>query len=154
MGGWLMLLIAHELGRRVAGMIGIAAAPDFTEWGVSAARQAQIQAEGVIYDENPYGPEPTPTYLKFWEDGERQKQLHGEIPIDCPVRLLQGQCDNDVPWKIAVALAAQLRSDDVQIRLVKDGDHRLSRPQDIDMLIRTVSDMVQHIETPTDRASL
>lgn len=147
MGGWLMLMLALTLGERVSGLIGIAAAPDFTEWGMSDAQKMQLKADGVIYEDNPYGPEPTPTYLKLWEDGEAQKLLHKEIAIPCPVRLLHGQCDADVPWEISVKLAKQLRSDDVQLHLVKDGDHRLSRPQDINMLIETVSGLVEYVET-------
>jgi hypothetical protein len=95
----------------------------------------------VLLNENPYGPEPTPTYRTLFEDGMRNLQLTGEIPVDCSVRLLHGQCDEDVPWDISVQLAAKLRSCDVQISLVKDGDHRLSRPSDIALLLDTVSRM-------------
>ncbi len=143
MGGWLMLLVALALGERVAGIAGIAAAPDFTDWGFDDARKAELAEKTVIYEDNPYGPEPMPTYLKLWEDGEANKLLGKEIPINCPVRLLHGQRDADVPWQISMQLAEKLRSDDVQIRLVKDGDHRLSRPQDIDLLIEAVSGLMR-----------
>ena len=143
MGGWLMLLVALALGERVAGIAGIAAAPDFTDWGFDDARKAELAEKTVIYEDNPYGPEPMPTYLKLWEDGEANKLLGKEIPINCPVRLLHGQRDADVPWQISMQLAEKLRSDDVQIRLVKDGDHRLSRPQDIDLLIETISGLMR-----------
>ena len=143
MGGWLMLLVALALGERVAGIAGIAAAPDFTDWGFDDAQKAELLEKAVIYEDNPYGPEPTPTYLKLWEDGEANKLLGKEIPINCPVRLLHGQRDADVPWQISMQLAESLRSDDVQIRLVKDGDHRLSRPQDIDLLIETISGLMR-----------
>ncbi|MEE9434534.1 MAG: alpha/beta hydrolase [Sphingorhabdus sp.] len=144
MGGWLMLIVALALAEkyeagRVTGMIGIAAAPDYTKWGFDDALKQKMAENGVAYQDNPHGPEPTPTYLKFWQDGEAQKLLDGEIPLDCPVRLLHGQRDADVPWDISMQLAAALRSDDVQICLVKDGDHRLSRPQDIDLLIACVA---------------
>ena len=141
MGGWVMLMVARILGNAVKGMIGIAAAPDFTRWGFSEEEKLIIRTGGVLMNENPYGPEPTPTYRTLFEDGEHNLQLTDEIPVDCPVRLLHGQCDKDVPWDISVQLAAKLRSSDVQVNLVKDGDHRLSRPSDIALLLDTVSQM-------------
>ena len=139
MGGWLMLIVALALGDRVAGMIGIAAAPDFTAWGYSEAQKAEIIARGVVYEDNPYGPEPSPIWRKFYEDGQAQLMLDSEVAIDCPVRLLHGQHDNDVPWETSQRLAAALRSSDVQLVLVKDGDHRLSREQDIELLLNIVA---------------
>jgi pimeloyl-ACP methyl ester carboxylesterase len=141
MGGWVMLMVARILGARVRGIIGIAAAPDFTQWGYTDAQKMTIRRDGVIFEDNPYGPEPTPTYRGLFEDGERNLQLSGEIPIDCPVRLLHGQCDRDVPWDISVQLAQRLRSSDVQMTIVKDGDHRLSRPQDIALLLDIAANM-------------
>ena len=128
---------------RRAGLIGIAAAPDFTEWGRSDAVKAKLAAGETIYEENQYGPEPTPTYPGFWSDGEANKLLSGEIPLDCPVRLLHGQCDPDVPWDISLRLAAALRSADVQVTLIKDGDHRLSRDEDVALLLRTVAALAE-----------
>lgn len=139
MGGWLMLLVARALGKRVAAMVGIAAAPDFTDWGYDESQKAEIRDQGVVYEPNPYGPEPTPTYRGLFEDGEANLMLGGEIAIDCPVRLIHGQNDQSVPWEISVRLALALRSSDVQLTLIKDGDHRLSRDQDIAMLLETVS---------------
>ena len=139
MGGWLMLLVARDLGARLAAMIGIAAAPDFTEWGFSAQEQAQLAAGETLYRPNPYGNDPTPTHAGFWQDGQNLHVLAGEIPIDAPARLLHGQDDADVPPDISLRLAQRLRSSDVQVTLVKQGDHRLSRPQDIDLLLRTVA---------------
>ena len=139
MGGWLMLLVAETLGARVVGLIGIAAAPDFTEWGRTAEDKTRLAAGETILDPNPYGPEPTPLHPAFFADGQAQLRLEGEIAIDCPVRLIHGQRDADVPNAISLRLAAALRSDDVQVTLVKDGDHRLSRPQDIALLLRTVA---------------
>ena len=89
--------------------------------------------------ENPYGPEPTPVHPRFWADGQALRLLGGEIPFDGPVRLLHGQDDRDVPPEISLRLAAALRSQDVQVTLVKGGDHRLSREQDIALLLRTVA---------------
>ena len=139
MGGWLMLLVAEALGARVAGLVGIAAAPDFTEWGRSEADKATLAAGETIFDPNAYGSEPTPLYPGFFADGQAQLRLNHEIAIDCPVRLIHGQRDAEVPFDISLRLAAALRSEDVQVTLVKNGDHRLSRPQDIALLLRTVA---------------
>jgi pimeloyl-ACP methyl ester carboxylesterase len=143
MGGWLMLLAAKALpaGRR-AGLIGIAAAPDFTEWGRSEEDKAALAAGRTVYEPNQYAPEPTPTHPRFWADGQANLLLGGAIPLDCPVRLLHGQNDPDVPWDISLKLAERLRSADVQVTLIKDGDHRLSRDEDIALLLRTVATLV------------
>ncbi len=134
MGGWLMLLVALELGEKLAGMIGIAAAPDFTQWGLSDEQRAALASGETVLEDNPYGPEPTPTHPGFFADAETLLQLDDEIAIDAPVRLLHGQRDADVPWGTSLRLAEKLRSDDIQVTLVKDGDHRLSRDSDIALL--------------------
>lgn len=146
MGGWLMLLVGRALGERLAGIVGIASAPDFTDWGRDAAEKARLQAGETVFDENPYGPEPTPMHGAFWADGQAQRQLTGTIAIDAPVRLLHGQRDADVPWDISAQLAEALRSDDVQVTYIKDGDHRLSRPQDIALLLRTIGGLLDDLE--------
>ena len=138
MGGWLMLSVGQTLGGQLAGLVGLAPAPDFTDWGRSDADKAQLLAGETIYDENPYGPEPTPLHPGFFSDGQAQLLLGSEIPLTAPARLIHGQRDPDVPWDISLRLAAALRSDDVQVALVKDGDHRLSREQDIALLLRTL----------------
>jgi len=139
MGGWLALLIALARPERVIGLIGIAAAPDFTEWGFADAQKVMLAAVGRIEEPSPYGDSPSVTTLDFWTSGQALRLLGAEIAIDCPVRLLQGQADPDVPWEIALQTAARLRSADVQTLLVKDGDHRLSREQDIALLIDLVA---------------
>ena len=139
MGGWLMLLVARAMPDRVAAMVGIAAAPDFTDWGFSAGQQAQLAAGEAVFKANPYGPELTPTWPGFWRDGQAQRLLGAEIALTCPVRLLHGQADPDVPWETALRLAQALRSADVQVCLVKDGDHRLSRTSDIALLVQTLA---------------
>ena len=142
MGGWLMLMVGMALGKRLAGMVGIASAPDFTDWGRDEADKARLEAGESVFDPNPYGPEPTPMHPGFFADGQANRLLAGApIPIDCPVHLLHGQRDADVPWDISMQLAAALRSDAVKVTLVKDGDHRLSREQDIALLLRTVAEI-------------
>lgn len=141
MGGWLMLLVGETLGERLAGLIGIAAAPDFTRWGYTESQRARLGRGEIVYEDNPYGPEPTPTHPGFFADAEGHMRLGGEIAIDCPVRLLHGQRDADVPWETSLRLASALRSDEVQVCLVKDGDHRLSRDSDIALLKRTVASL-------------
>ncbi len=143
MGGWLMLLVAQSLSKQLAGVIGIAAAPDFSNWGFTSEQKAALAKGETVFEDNPYGPEPTPTYAKFWQDAEAHRLLDKPIEINAPVRLLHGQRDADVPWDISMQIARQLRSDDVQVSLVKDGDHRLSRDQDIELLLRTVWSMLE-----------
>lgn len=139
MGGWLMLLAALAMPQRIAALVGIAAAPDFTAWGFSDEQQAELLAGETVLEENAYGPQPTPTFPGFWADGQANLLLGSEIPLDCPVRLLHGQQDPDVPWELALRLSAALRSADVQVTLVKDGDHRLSRDCDIARLLQTIA---------------
>lgn len=141
MGGWLMLLVGEYLGSKLKSMVGIAAAPDFSSWGFDEGQKAKLTAGETVFEDNPYGPEPTPTHARFWQDAETLKRLNRSIPIDCPVRLLHGQQDNDVPWDISMQLSEALRSAAVQVHLVKDGDHRLSRDQDIALLLSVLENL-------------
>lgn len=149
MGGWLMLLIGMALGDRLAGLVGIASAPDFTDWDFDDAQKRTITEQGFF--QMPLSPEydyePLRVWRGFWEDGQAQRLLPETIPLDIPVRLLHGERDNDVPSQISTKLAAALRSDAVQLTFVKDGDHRLSRPQDIALLLRTVDGLLSDLET-------
>ncbi|MBZ6377520.1 alpha/beta hydrolase [Pacificimonas flava] len=142
MGGWLMLLAALALKDRVAGIVGIAAAPDFTGWGFTDEKRAVLAAGETLEEPSDYSDEPYVTTSAFWLSGERSRLLGRPIALTCPVRLLHGQADPDVPWDISLDLADALEADDVRITLIKDGDHRLSREEDIALLVRTVSDLL------------
>ncbi|WP_430447278.1 alpha/beta hydrolase [Sphingorhabdus contaminans] len=139
MGGWLMLLVAEALGDQVRALVGIAAAPDFTDWDFDAADKAAVMESGSIERPSDYGYEPMVITHNFWRSGQDNLRLTDNIAIQCPVRLIHGQQDPDVPWEISLKLAASLCSADVQTLLVKDGDHRLSRDQDIALLIDVVA---------------
>lgn len=140
MGGWLMLLVAEHLKHRCAGLIGIAPAPDFTRWGYTDTQRAALAAGEVIYEPNPYGPEPTPTHPGFFADAECHLRLERGLALGCPVRLIHGKQDADVPWEISLRLKAALGSADVQVTLIEDGDHRLSRDSDIAVLKAVVAE--------------
>ena len=119
MGGWLMLLVARVLGEQVQALVGIAAAPDFTDWDFSDADKALIMQHGRIERPSDYGYDPMIVTQHFWQSGQDNRKLAGEIAIDCPVRLVHGQRDPDVPWETSLGLANRLRSSDVQDDLGK-----------------------------------
>ncbi len=148
MGGWVALLLARELAKRgtpLHGLVLIAPAPDFTEelmWkGFPAKVRKQIETEGVWMRPSAYG-EPYPITRALIEDGRKHLVLNASIDVGCPVRILQGAKDEDVPYRHAFALAHRLPADDVVLTMIQDGDHRLSRPQDIARLIGTVEELV------------
>lgn len=144
MGGWIAAHLALLRPERVSALVGIAAAPDFTEWGFSAEQKAALERDGKIEEPNPYGPEPRVFTRAFWESGQRLRLLDQEIAIDCPVRLLHGELDREVPLEIAFRLMRQLRSSDVQLEVLKGGGHRLSEPNEI----RAIRDTVQALLEP------
>jgi pimeloyl-ACP methyl ester carboxylesterase len=145
MGGWIALLAVRTLGERLAGLIGIAAAPDFTEtlmWeAMTFEERTRLMERGVLHVPSQYG-EPYPITRALIEDGRRHLLLGDPIRLDCKVRLLHGQRDPDVPWETALRIAERATSDDVRIVLVKDGDHRLSRPQDLALLCATLGEIL------------
>ena len=145
MGGWLALLIARALPSQVIGMVGIASAPDFTDWGFTPAEKDKIQKHGRIERVSEYGPEPMITTRRFWQSGAANRLLDADIAVNCPVRLIHGQCDPDVPWQISLDTAARLRSDDVQTVLIKDGDHRLSRKSDIAVIVKVIANLLERL---------
>jgi pimeloyl-ACP methyl ester carboxylesterase len=151
MGGWLALLVARELRRRgrdgaasVAGMVLIAPAVDFTEELMWKRFTPEIKRElaqtGVWARPSQNAPEPYLVTRQLIEEGRNHLLLGGMIETGCPVRILQGVEDPDVPWRHAVELTSRLASDDVVLTLVKDGDHRLSRPEDVERLIQAVKE--------------
>jgi pimeloyl-ACP methyl ester carboxylesterase len=143
MGGWIALHLALRRPQRVAALVGIAAAPDFTEWGYTVAEKTTLRRDGGLEQPNPYGDQPQLTTLGFWESGEAMRLLDDEIAIHCPVRLVHGDRDEDVPLDIAFRLKDRLRSGDVQVTVIKGGGHRLSAPHEIDAIRRTVAALLE-----------
>ena len=139
MGGWIALLAARARPERTAGVVGIAAAPDFTDWGYSHAEKQALRDEGRLERPNPYGPEPSVTSLRFWQSGEALRLLDAPIPVDCPVRLVHGDADADVPFAVPLRTMEKLRSADVQLNIVKGGGHRLSERNEIEAILRSVA---------------
>ena len=149
MGGWLALLLLRALRKKsgskgsVAGLVLIAPAVDFTEvlmWQRFPAKvKKEIEETGVWHRPSEYG-EPYPITKQLIEEGRNHLLLGAMIETGCPVRILQGVQDPDVPWNHAVELTSRLAQDDVVLTLVKDGDHRLSRPEDLERLIKAVAE--------------
>ena len=145
MGGWLACLVALARPRRVKAMVLVAPASDFTEKlmgpEIPPAGHAALAAEGVWLRPSDYG-DPYPITKALLEDGARWSILGAEpVPIAIPVRILQGAADPDVPWRHALELALAIKGEDVVFTLIKDGDHRLSRPQDIERLLAAVGEL-------------
>ncbi|MBP1097169.1 alpha/beta hydrolase [Bradyrhizobium diazoefficiens] len=163
MGGWMALLLAREIRKRqenrqenqqenqqesasLAGLVLIAPAPDFTEelmWkNFPAAVKKEIETKGVWLRPSEYGDgSPYPITRNLIEEGRNHLVLGGAIDLGCPVRILQGAQDPDVPWQHAFALTHRLPADDVVLTLIQDGDHRLSRPQDIARILAAVAEI-------------
>lgn len=148
MGGWMMLLAALALPEeRVAGLLGIASAPDFTEnlmWpALSEAQKAEMQSKGMVEVPSAYFGDSYPITMQLIEEARFHLLLEDEqIPLTCPVRLLHGMADEDVPWTLSNQLADKLASDDVQVTFIKDGDHRLSTEENLQLLEQTLAGML------------
>ena len=146
LGGWIALLAALERRDRVAGLVGIAAAPDFTEDLIWAALDRQqrrtLFEQGQVGLPSDSDSVPYPVTLALIEEARHHLVLRDSIALECPVRLIHGLADRDVPWGTSVRLSERLASPDVRLTLIKDGDHRLSRDQDIALLCRTLEDLL------------
>ena len=142
MGGWIALLLTLRRPERVAALVGIAAAPDFTEWGFPDHLKERLAAGETLRRKHPDGSAQVTT-SGFWTSGQAMRLLDSEIPVNCPVRLIHGDCDDVVPLEIAFRAKDQLRSADVQVTVIKGGGHRLSEPHEIDTILRTVAALVE-----------
>jgi len=158
MGGWISLLLARDMGHRVAGFVGIAAAPDFTErmWEAefTLAERTTLLEEGVLMRPSEYSDEPYPITLRLIEDGRQNLVLPGGLHLPFPVRLLQGSADVDVPPSVAISLFHHISSPDLRLTLVKDADHRFSSPACLAMITEAVEDILRSREAlPVEDAS-
>ncbi len=152
MGAWIALRMAQELrrageGDRVAGMVLLAPAPDFTaeliEPALSKKHRADLERQGYFEEASEYSPEPNIYTRALIEDGRENRVMTGPIDTHCPVHVIQGMADPDVPHEHALKLVSLLPADDVTLSLVPDGDHRLSRPQDLDLMVRAVEAVIE-----------
>ena len=158
LGGWIMVLVARRIPDRVHALVGIAAAPDFTEhlvWQALTAEQRKtLETEGMVQQPSEYEEEPLLVTLRLIEEAREHLVLDAPIDLHCPVRLIHGTDDRDVPWQTSQQLMSALRSQDVRLILVKDGDHRLSDPRALDLLAQTVAGAcVSEAESTTKESS-
>jgi pimeloyl-ACP methyl ester carboxylesterase len=142
MGGWIALHLALRRPDRITALVGIAAAPDFTDWGFPDHLKQRLAAGETLRREFQDGGTQITT-SGFWSSGQALRLLDSEIAVDCPVRLIHGDRDEDVPLDIAFRLKDRLRSRDVQVTVIKDGGHRLSEPHEIETILRTVASLLE-----------
>ena len=146
MGGWIMLLMARARPEQIRGLVGLASAPDFTRDLIDARLtpddRARLARDGMLLAPSAYG-EPLAITGRLLQDGERHLLLDRPIPIRCPIHLLHGQMDPDVPWQTSLRLAACLESTAVTVELIKDGDHRLSRDEDLRRIAAAVDRVLE-----------
>jgi pimeloyl-ACP methyl ester carboxylesterase len=147
MGAWIALRLVQELrkqnaGGRVAGLVLVAPAPDFThelmEPDLTEAQRQALAQDGFFEEPTPYGPDPNVFTRALFEDGRKNRVLDGLIETDAPVHIIQGMADPDVPWQHALKLMEHLPSENVTLTLIRDGDHRLSRDEDIARILAAV----------------
>ncbi|MBE2192060.1 MAG: alpha/beta hydrolase [Alphaproteobacteria bacterium] len=138
MGGWIGLLVATKRSDRVKAFMGISAAPDFTKWvwdhHMTENQRIICQKEGKIAEESPYSDEPDVMTYALFEDGKKHLLLEKPIPFDNPVILIQGKQDQEVPWALTQKIANLLKPDQTRIIYIEDGEHRLSRPSDLNII--------------------
>ena len=154
MGAWIALRIVQELhkageGERVAGMLLLAPAPDFTvelmEPQLADSQRRDLEEQGFFAEQSDYSPEPNIYTRALFEDGRANRVMVGLIDTHCPVHILQGMADPDVPYEHALKLVEHLPADDVTLSLVRDGDHRLSRPQDLSLMVAALEGLVERV---------
>jgi len=144
MGGWIALLVARARPQRVHALVGIAAAPDFTEsirQSLDPTALATLDSWGFLEQPSTYSDEPYRISKRLLEESRDHLLLSGPIAVDCPLRLLHGMADEDVPWQTALDIAAQVVSRDVEVTLIKSGDHRLSGEADLARLFQVIADL-------------
>lgn len=145
MGAWLALHAALRRPDRVKALLGIAAAPDFTDWGYTQEEKDALRRDGKLERPNPYAPEPSVTWLGFWESGAEHRLLNNVIDLVIPIRLVHGEQDQEVHAGVPMKLMADLRSADVQLRLIKGAGHRLSEPHEIHAILVELLGLLERI---------
>ena len=146
MGGWISLNLTHRLGDKVVGLVGIAAAPDFSEdsmWaGFTAAQRAELAQNGQVALPSDYSDEPYIITQKLIEDGRSNLVLRAPLPLKFPTRFLQGTADTDVPVTVAMRLLDHASGEDIRLTLVKDADHRFSTPECLDLIGKAIEEVI------------
>ena len=145
MGGWLALQAALKRADRVAAIVGIAAAPDFTDWGFTPDERQSLLTNSRVERPNADGGPPLVTHARFVESGAALRMLHNPIEIACPVRLIHGDQDEEVPVGVPFKLLDSIHSSDVQLNIIKWGKHRLSEPHEMEAIIRTIAVLAERL---------
>ena len=145
MGGWLALHAALKRPDRVKGVVGVAAAPDFTDWGITAEERQSLVETARFERPNADGGPPQVTHARFVASGTAMRLLHNPILLDCPVRLVHGDKDAEVPVGVPFKLLDSIHSGDVQLTIIKWGDHRLSKPHEIETIMRAIAVLAEKI---------
>lgn len=146
MGGWIMSLVARARAQRIAGLVGVAVAPNFTSeimWpAMTLESRNKIERDGVLLVPSQYDDEPYPITKKMIDDGANHDVLGSPVSVSCPVRLIHGLVDPDVPWEMSMKLANAISGNDVVVTLIKDGDHRLSKPHELDRMLDAIDELI------------
>ncbi|MEO8141047.1 MAG: alpha/beta hydrolase [Sphingomicrobium sp.] len=145
MGGWIALHVALQRPKRVAAIVGVAAAPDFTDWGFTPEQRQSLLTSSRFERANADGGPPQVTHARFVESGAALRMLHNPILIDCPVRLIHGDKDEEVPVGVAFKLLDSIHSGDVQLQVIKYGGHRLSQPHEIEAMLRAIAELAEKL---------